>query len=168
MSTSISSRSCAVLLSLALAPLAACAIDGGDEDDAEEVSLDGLDAEDVELLAGEKPGNLPSPDPGQVLEPLGYCPGCSNCVFRARCLQPNLPLGLTYWSDKVARINSHTARVGCVAMIYTGSIYGHVAYVADKHADGTITIKEGNWVGNTCSSRRKTPSALNVRGYWCP
>jgi hypothetical protein len=98
----------------------------------------------------------------------GYCPGCANCVYRGRCLQPRLPFGLTYWSQKVATINSHTPRPGCVAMIYTGSVYGHVAYVADKHADGTITIREGNWIGNTCSSRRKTPAALNVRGYWCP
>ena len=98
----------------------------------------------------------------------GYCPGCANCVYRARCLQPRLPTGLTSWSDKLNRINSHTPRVGCVAMIYTGSAYGHVAYVADRHADGTITIKEGNWVGDTCSSRRGTPGSLNIRGYWCP
>ena len=86
----------------------------------------------------------------------GYCPGCANCVYRARCLQPRLPTGLTSWSDKLNRVNSHRPRVGCVAMIYTGSAYGHVAYVADRHADGTITIKEGNWVGDTCSSRRRS------------
>lgn len=98
----------------------------------------------------------------------GYCPGCANCVYRGRCLQPRLPHGLTYWRDKVARINSRSPRVGCVAMIYTGSAYGHVAYVSGRHADGTITIREGNWIGNSCSSRRRTPNALNVRGYWCP
>ena len=98
----------------------------------------------------------------------GYCPGCANCVYRARCLQPNLPTGLITWSDKLSRVNSHTPRVGCVAMIYTGSVYGHVAYVAERHADGTLTIKEGNWVGDTCSSRRNTPANLNIRGYWCP
>jgi hypothetical protein len=98
----------------------------------------------------------------------GYCPGCSNCVYRARCLQPRLPTGLTTWSQKLGRINSHSPRHGCVAMIYTGSAYGHVAFVDSRNADGTITIREGNWINNTCSSRRRTPSALNVRGYWCP
>lgn len=98
----------------------------------------------------------------------GYCPGCDNCVYRARCLQPRLPTGLTTWGDKLSRVNSSTPRVGCVAMIYTGSTWGHAAYVADRHADGTLTIKEGNWVGDSCSSRRNTPGALNIRGYWCP
>lgn len=110
----------------------------------------------------------PAEGTGDELLATGYCPGCANCVYRARCLQPNLPTGLTTWSDKLSRINSHTPRVGCVAMIYTGSTYGHVAFVADKHADGTLTIKEGNWVGDTCSSRRNTPTNLNIRGYWCP
>jgi hypothetical protein len=104
---------------------------------------------------------------GELLE-AGYCPGCANCVYRARCLQPRLPLGLTTWGEKLGKINSHTPRSGCVAMIYTGSQWGHVAFVDARHADGTITIREGNWVGNTCSSRRRTPAALNVRGYWCP
>ncbi len=98
----------------------------------------------------------------------GYCPGCANCVYRGRCLQPRLPSGLTYWSQKLGIVNSSTPRIGCVAMIYTGSQYGHVAYVSDKHADGTITIREGNWIGDSCSSRRRTPANLNIRGYWCP
>ncbi len=176
MSNPTAIRSLAVLsLSLSLSfSLAACAIDGSDEEvldetgEVEEVDITDLEEADVELIAGHEPGALASPDPGDVFEPQGYCPGCANCVYRARCLQPRLPLGLTTWADKRSKINSQVARVGCVAMIYTGSQWGHVAYVADKHADGTITIREGNWIGNTCSSRRRTPGALNVRGYWCP
>lgn len=109
---------------------------------------------------------IESEDEGRLA--AGYCPGCANCVYRARCLQPRLPSGLTYWSQKLALVNSNTPKVGCVAMIYTGSQYGHVAYVSDKHTDGTITIREGNWIGDSCSSRRRTPANLNIRGYWCP
>ncbi len=110
-----------------------------------------------------------SPEPGAEGQlAAGYCPGCGNCVYRARCLQPRLPSGMTYWSDKLRIANSQTARVGCVAMIYTGSQYGHAAFVSDKHADGTITIREGNWIGGSCSSRRGRPANLNIRGYWCP
>ncbi len=110
----------------------------------------------------------PADPAGELLIAAGYCPGCSNCVYRARCLQPRLPLGMTSWGEKLGKINSYAPRQGCVAMIYTGSQWGHAAYVAERHTDGTITIREGNWIGNTCSSRRRTPAALNVRGYWCP
>jgi hypothetical protein len=151
------------LLALALIlGTAACQV--GDDPEEEEARIQEERLQDPTLVIE----NESPVDPGDGLIAAGYCPGCSNCVYRARCLQPRLPTGLTYWRDKLAKINSHTARPGCVAMIYTGSAYGHVAYVSDKHADGTITIREGNWIGNSCSTRRRTPANLNVRGYWCP
>jgi hypothetical protein len=159
----IAANSVRALLSLALVfGIASCQVgDGLDGDETtQEERLD-----DPSLVIDEEESTETGGD--GMLE-AGYCPGCANCVYRARCLQPRLPTGLTSWSDKVGKINSHTPRVGCVAMIYTGSYYGHVAFVADRHADGTITIKEGNWIGNTCSSRRRTPANLNIRGYWCP
>lgn len=99
------------------------------------------------------------------------CGYCDNCVLHARCRQPNLPYGLTYWSDKVAIINSNHAHRGCVAMIPTSSVYGHVAYVSDVDtapSPNRITLQEANWVGNTCSSRTGTKDGLNIRNYWCP
>ncbi|KFA89434.1 hypothetical protein [Archangium violaceum] len=99
------------------------------------------------------------------------CGNCDNCVLHARCLQPKLPYGLTYWSDKVAIINSNHAHKGCVAMIPTSSSYGHVAYVSNVDtapSPNRITLREANWVGNTCSSRTGTKDGLNIRNYWCP
>ncbi len=96
---------------------------------------------------------------------------CDNCVLFARCKQPNLPYGLTYWSDKRAVVNSNHAHVGCVAMIPTSHIYGHAAYVADvDHAasPNRITLREANWQPNTCSSRTGTKDGLNIYNYWCP
>lgn len=98
---------------------------------------------------------------------LGGCNQCSNCVKYARCRQPRLPYGLTYWREKVARINSRTPRRGCVAMIQTSSAYGHAAYV-NGVSGGRISIDEGNWPSGRCGQRSGTPAALNVRGYWCP
>ncbi|ADO75412.1 hypothetical protein [Stigmatella aurantiaca] len=99
------------------------------------------------------------------------CGHCDNCVLHARCLQPKLPFGLTYWSEKVAIINSNHAHKGCVAMIPTSHEYGHVAYVSDVDTapnPNRITLQEANWSGNTCSSRKGTKDALNIRNYWCP
>jgi hypothetical protein len=98
---------------------------------------------------------------------LGGCNQCSNCVKYARCRQPRLPYGLTSFADKVAAINSRTPRRGCVAVIRTGSVYGHVAYVNDV-SGGRISIDEGNWPSGRCGRRSGTPAALNVRGYFCP
>ena len=98
----------------------------------------------------------PSGSTGDDLLLTGYCPGCANCVYRARCLQPSLPTGLYSWRDKLSHVNSHRPRVGCVAMIYTGSDYGHVAYVADTHADGTITTRR--------TTRTKDASGNVARG----
>lgn len=148
-------------LPLALVLAAGCTV-GEDGEDLEAIQEERL--QDPSLVIEDEP----EADPETDRLAAGYCPGCANCVYRARCLQPRLPTGLTTWRDKLNRVNSHTPRVGCVAMIFTGSQWGHVAYVSGKHADGTITIREGNWIGDSCSSRRRTPSALNVRGYWCP
>lgn len=96
---------------------------------------------------------------------------CGNCVLYARCRQPKLPYGLTYWSDKVAIINSAVAHPGCVAMIPSSNVYGHAAYVAAVNTSVTphrITLNEANWQPNTCSSRTGTKDSLNIRGYWCP
>jgi hypothetical protein len=141
---------------------AACQVGEPVDDMDDQVQEDRLS--DPSLVIDEE--SAPSAGEGEIAS--SYCPGCSNCVYRARCLQPRLPTGLTTWSDKLGKINSHTPRVGCVAMIYTGSQWGHAAFVADKHADGTLTLKEGNWISGQCSQRRGTPSHLNIRGYWCP
>lgn len=96
---------------------------------------------------------------------------CDNCVLFARCKAPKLPYGLTYWSDKVAVINSNHAHPGCVAMIPTSSVYGHAAYVADVDtapSPNRIYLREANWIANTCSSRSGTKDGLNIRNYWCP
>ena len=156
------------LLSIAIS-VGATACNVGADVQVEPAEGDGTQNQDQRL--GEQSlaiDDEPSGSTGDDLLLTGYCPGCANCVYRARCLQPSLPTGLYSWRDKLSHVNSHRPRVGCVAMIYTGSDYGHVAYVADTHADGTITLKEGNWVGDTCSSRRRTPADLNIRGYWCP
>ncbi|HZH18059.1 MAG TPA: hypothetical protein VE057_27150 [Archangium sp.] len=99
------------------------------------------------------------------------CGNCDNCVLHARCRQPNLPYGLTYWSEKKAIANSNHAHVGCVALIPTSSVYGHVAYVSDVDRSVSpwrVSLREANWVGNTCSGRTGTKDGLNIYNYWCP
>ena len=131
------------LLSIAIS-VGATACNVGADVQVEPTEGDGTQTQDQRL--GEQSlaiDDEPSGSTGDDPLLTGYCPGCANCVYRARCLQPSLPTGLTYWRDKLSHVNSHRPRVGCVAMIYTGSDYGHVAYVADTHADGTITNKEG-------------------------
>lgn len=96
---------------------------------------------------------------------------CDNCVLFARCRAPNLPYGLTYWSDKTAVINSNHAHVGCVAMIPTSHAYGHAAFVADVDTapnPNRITLREANWSPNACTSRTGTKDGLNIRNFWCP
>jgi hypothetical protein len=97
---------------------------------------------------------------------IGGCYQCSNCVDYARCRQPRLPHGLISFADKRARINSHTARRGCVAVIDTGSYYGHVAYV--NSTSGGIHIDEGNWPSGHCGTRSGSASSLHIAGYFCP
>ncbi len=98
---------------------------------------------------------------------LGGCHQCNNCVDYARCRQPRLPYGLTSWADKRSRINSQRARARCVAMINTGSYYGHVAYVR-KVRGRKVFIAEGNWPSGQCGQRSGTKGGLNIAGYWCP
>ena len=133
---------------------AGCAVELGEvdgADDGDEVSFDGDDDGEDEDVAS-------------TSSELGGCNQCTNCVLYARCRQPRLPFGLTSWSDKVRAINSKKPRAGCVAMIQTGSQYGHVAYVR-RVSGSKIYIDEGNWGG--CNSRSGTASKLNIRGYWC-
>ena len=128
-----------------------CAVDSLDgEDDGEGVSPDDLDEDEATATTSSE---------------LGSCNQCTNCVLYARCKQPRLPTGLTYWRDKLRIINSHTPRAGCVAVIKTGSAYGHVAYVS-RVSGSTVYIDEGNW-GRRCNSRSGTAASLKIQGYWC-
>lgn len=120
----------------------------------------------------DEPGDVQEDDvddgtASSVESELGGCNQCTNCVKYARCRQRRLPYGLTTFADKVARINRRTPRAGCVAVIKTSSVYGHVAYV-NKVSGGRIYIDEGNWPSGRCGRRSGTPAALNVRGYICP
>lgn len=94
------------------------------------------------------------------------CNQCSNCVEYARCRQPRLPFGLTSYAQKRAQINTQNARRGCVAVINTGSYYGHVAYVREV-SGGRIYIDEGNWPSGRCGQRSGTKGALNIAGFIC-
>lgn len=125
-------------------------------------------ADDDELVDdGSQDPDVDDGTASSVASELGGCNQCTNCVKYARCRQPRLPYGLTTFSEKVARINSHTPRRGCVAVIKTSSVYGHVAYVNDVNG-GRISIDEGNWPSGHCGRRSGTPAGLNVRGYICP
>lgn len=141
-------------LSLSFAVAAGCSAPSEREDGEDGLIDDGQEADEDGPIASTE-------------SELGSCNQCSNCVLYARCRQPRLPSGLTYWSDKVARINSRSPRRGCVAMIPTSSAYGHVAFV-NGVSGGRISIDEGNWPSGRCGQRSGTPAALNVRGYWCP
>jgi len=145
----------AVIVAAAFAP--GCA---ATTDDAEEAADDrGLDPADFQ--------DEDEPEPGTVSSEARSCNQCSNCVLYARCRQPRLPYGLTTFAQKRARINSGTPRVGCVAVIRSGSSYGHVAYVKSVRG-GTIGIDEGNWPSGRCGSRSGTESSLSIVGYICP
>ncbi|AKT40641.1 CHAP domain-containing protein [Chondromyces crocatus] len=95
------------------------------------------------------------------------CNQCSNCVLYARCRQPKLPFGLTTYAQKRAIINTQTAKAGYVAIINSGSSYGHVAYVT-KVNGSTITIAEGNWPNGKCGTRSGTKAGLKIVGYFKP
>ena len=140
--------------------LGGCAVDPADD---EEVAVDGAGADVSPDDLDDEDGDEETASSGSA---LGGCYQCTNCVKYARCRQRRLPYGLTYWRDKLNIINSRTPRVGCVAVIKTGSAYGHVAYV--KRVSGsTVSIDEGNW-GRRCNSRSGTASQLRIQGYWCP
>jgi hypothetical protein len=116
-------------------------------------------------------GALDSPSPdveegtASVSSELGVCNQCNNCVLYARCRQPRLPYGLTTYGQKVARINSRAPRAGCVAVINTGSPWGHVAYV-ESVAGGRVNIAEGNFEGR-CNRRSAPAPRLGIVGYIC-
>ncbi len=59
--------------------------------------------------------------------------------------------GWNEFPEKMKKVNSQTARVGCVAVISTSSVWGHVALVSGVNGS-TITIDEGNWNGR-CNTR---------------
>ncbi|HEY0458130.1 MAG TPA: CHAP domain-containing protein [Pyrinomonadaceae bacterium] len=97
-----------------------------------------------------------------------------NCVLYARSLVPQLPYGLTYYSDKQAIINHRFPRVGSVAVMpLSGSSYGHVAVVDNVaiRADGglSLTLKESNWTScQITTSYNVTPESRNIEGYFDP
>jgi surface antigen len=95
------------------------------------------------------------------------CSQCTNCVKYARCRQRRLPYGLTTWSAKLHVINRwRDPRAGCVAIIESSSIFGHVAYV--RAVSGSrIYIDEGGYNGR-CNSRLGTQAGLHIRGFFCP
>ena len=140
-------------IGLSIAIASGCSAPGDDEGDDANAAQEPDDEEEGAVASTESE--------------LGGCNQCSNCVLYARCRQRRLPFGLTTWREKLAKVNSHRPRRGCVAMIQTGSSFGHVAYVNDVNGS-RISIDEGNWPSGHCGRRSGTPAALNVRGYWCP
>lgn len=129
------------------------------------VGCGGTQMEEDEVLTSEAQMD----EPGQIES--AACGSCDNCVLHARCRQPKLPYGLTYWSDKKAIINSQVAKAGCVAMIPTSSSYGHVAYVERVDTAPTpnrIYLREANWSSGQCTGRSGSKAALNIAGFWCP
>ena len=127
------------------------------EGDGDESALDDADP-------GVSSGGEPS---ATVSSELAGCGPCDNCVLYARCRQHRLPYGLTSYADKVRQINSHTPHAGCVAVIKSSSVYGHVAYV-NRVAGGVLHIDEANWTSGRCGTRSGTATALHVTGYICP
>jgi len=125
--------------------------------DGDESALDDADP-------GVSSGDEPS---ATVSSELAGCGPCNNCVLYARCRQHRLPYGLTSYADKVSHINSHTPHAGCVAVIKSSSVYGHVAYV-NRVSGGVLHIDEANWTSGRCGTRSGTPGALHVTGYICP
>lgn len=94
----------------------------------------------------------------------------TNCVLFTRRLVPSLPYGLTYFQNKKNIINSQKAVKGAVAIVKTGNIYGHVAYV-DKVNGSTITTIDANWSyqGRKRIVRRTgSASSLGIVGYYVP
>lgn len=96
-----------------------------------------------------------------------------NCVFFARSIVPDLPVGLVTSEQKRNMINSTIPAAGSVAMMPTfgDPKIGHVAVVEQVNADGTVTIVESNVQkaadGSMAISRRTgTPAQLGIEGYW--
>lgn len=90
-----------------------------------------------------------------------------NCVKWVRARIPNLPYGLwTIW-DKKKIIDSHKAKVGRVAIIRTGWIWGHLAIVTGKGSN-RIVIQEANYKHCRITERQGTPKSLKIVGYFNP
>jgi hypothetical protein len=102
----------------------------------------------------------------------------NNCVLYARSRVPSLPTGMSSYNDKYRKINvfkpgtrTPDPNAGLprdVAIINTGSSTGHVAVVEQRHEDGTLTIREGNFPANIVRARRGTPSQLKIVGFFRP
>lgn len=58
-----------------------------------------------------------------------YQSDACNCVYYARDRQPGLPSGLSTCADKKSKVNSHTAKAGCVLFRTGDPTYCHAAYV---------------------------------------
>jgi hypothetical protein len=58
-----------------------------------------------------------------------YQSDACNCVYYARDRQPSLPSGLSTCSDKKSKVNSNTAKAGCVLFRTGDPTYCHAAYV---------------------------------------
>jgi hypothetical protein len=128
----------------------------------------GCIASDVSDEAADEAQLSSEDDVGTAEDELLACASatnCDNCVYYARCRKPSLPYGLTSYSDKVAIINTQTASAGAVAIINTGSYYGHVAYVTSV-SGSTINIAEGNWPSGSCGTRSGTKAGLNIAGFY--
>jgi hypothetical protein len=90
-----------------------------------------------------------------------------NCVLFARSLVKKLPFGLWTISDKKKIINSHKAQHGSIAIIKTGFIWGHVAYV-ESVGKNHITITEANFRAGKITERHGTEKDLKILGYFQP
>ncbi len=98
-----------------------------------------------------------------------------NCVLYARSRVPSLPFGLNTREQKWAIINSHTPRVGSVAI----HSYNHVSVVTSVwvvrvpvtggHRDDVyVKILEANFRPCQITTRTGTPAALGIVGYYQP
>ncbi|MFS8071406.1 MAG: CHAP domain-containing protein [Byssovorax sp.] len=131
----------------------------------------GCIASDVSDEAADEASNeaqLSAEEVGTAEDELLACASatnCDNCVYYARCRKPSLPYGLTSYNDKVGIINTQTASAGAVAIINTGSYYGHVAYVTSV-SGSTINIAEGNWPSGSCGTRSGTKTGLKIAGFY--
>jgi len=90
-----------------------------------------------------------------------------NCVKYVRARIKNLPFGLITINDKKKIINSNKPKVGNVAIIKTGFLWGHVALVI--HKDGrNITICESNYKMGKITERCGTLESLKIIGFFDP
>ena len=74
-----------------------------------------------------------------------------------------LPGGLSharYWASQLAsRGVSHTPKVGAVFQTSSG-VYGHVGVVIAINSDGSITVREMNYLGNYVLTEAEIPASL--------